>query len=832
MLAPLRPLSVLGPKVRFALSLMLAVCSIPAAGSSASAAPQARSVTAPPGRDQGALAVELGSDGLWLRVCPEQSCSARGGRKLQVPENALSAPAALARLDVIELAPGRRLVHVKLPLAGGEHWEALVAAAVGSLEPRVIFSGATGALSGEEGEREGDVIWVREDDNKGVRVLVGRTREDVQLCGRPTVLAPRLLGADLELRYAKVQQLSMDERRSARVLSAVRAPAGPTPGDNALRAVAASSAIGHPQFLTDGSATTSWAEARGGDGRGEFIVLRPVSAGNIVSLELLARAEGEAAKAAAAPRAFWLLTRTTAFRVDWAEDAWQAPGVWYRVQLPEPVQEDCVAVVLEQGHTDSDETQVTLAELRGVTELQNVDIAQLVGRLSTPGPDGNEAVPALRQAGSAGAAAVIGAFSALDAVGRERALEVIEDAPCELTASVFVELVQSGSDGVRRRAERRLRACGEAAHPALRAAFEVATGKAGPTIADAISRVAPALAVELLGVRLAAAAGEQRAAYRDALGRAARDPGSHAALRKLLDNGALGLRAQTEVLRALGELLPRFEPEASRAFVRAAGEAATFDQRFLLLAPAVHLAAGNAAALQFTMVALRDPDPHLRATAARAAPGLPEVQAPLIAATRDVGVRVREGSALRLGELGAATATAALVERLHDDRWPRVRSAAARSLARVGPSAAVDDALVAALADVAPSVRAVALRALGSRGARASLPAIIERFHDTEEDVTVRAAAARALADLCDASQLDDLTRAAAKLVDRPSLDDIALGSAAVFALGRLAPPDLEQRLAPLARAEPTPMVQRWLALARQSRERCSKQPHPSGRSR
>jgi hypothetical protein len=739
--------------------------------------------------------------------------------------------AARASIDAIELAPGRRLAHVRIPLADG-HWEALVASAIGSLEPRVVFAGLTGPLAGEDGQREGDVVWVRDDDKKGVRVLVGKEREDVQLCGRPTLLETRLLGDDLELRPAKVQQLSVEERRTARVLPATRAANGPTPGSNALRAVAASSAIGDPQSLTDGRAETSWAEGRGGDGRGEFVVLRPVSGGSIVSLELLARPSGEAPKMGAAPRAFWLLSRSTAFRVDWAEDGWREPGLWYRVQLPEPVQDDCLALVLEQSHGDNPDTQVTIAELRGVTELQNVGIAELVGRLSTPGPDGAEAVPALRQAGSEGAIAVVGAFSALDAVGRERAIDVIEDAPCELTAGVFVELVQSEQDAVRRRAERRLRACGEAATPALRSAFETASGAAGPLIADAVSRVAPALAVELIAERLAAAEGDQRAAYRDALGRAARDPSSAAPLRRMLDNEALGQRTQTEMLRALGELLPRFEPEASRAFARAASGARTFEQRFLLLGPAVQLAGASAAALQFSIQALRDPDPDLRATAARSAPDMAQLHAPLIAATRDTGVRVREGSALRLGELGVAVATPALVERLRDDRWPRVRSAAARALARVGPSASVDQELAEALEDDAPSVRAVAARALGSRGASSQLPAIVERFQDGDEDAAVRAAAVRALADLCDSSQLDDLTHAVSKLANRPSPDDIVLGVAAAVALGRLAPVDLEQRLTPLSRAEPTPMIQRWLTLARQSRERCASPPKPSGRSR
>ena len=104
------------------------------------------------------------------------------------------------------------------------------------------FAGLTGLVEGEEGQRAGDVVWIRSDD-KGQRVLLGRAREDVQLCGRPTLLEPRRLDAQGRVVPVKVQQLSLDERRTAPVLEA-RATSGPTPGGNPLRALAASSAIG------------------------------------------------------------------------------------------------------------------------------------------------------------------------------------------------------------------------------------------------------------------------------------------------------------------------------------------------------------------------------------------------------------------------------------------------------------------------------------------------------------------------------------------------------------------------------------------------------------
>lgn len=90
----------------------------------------------------------------------------------------------------------------------------------------------------------------------------------------------------------------------------------------------------------------------------------------------------------------------------------------------------------------------------------------------------------------------------------------------------------------------------------------------------------------------------------------------------------------------------------------------------------------------------------------------------------------------------------------------------------------------------------------------------------------MRGAAARALGELCDLSVLDELTRAALRLlVDRPSPADVSLGNAALSALGRLAPADLERRLAPLVAAKGRPDVE--LLVNRAGQKRC--EPRRSG---
>jgi hypothetical protein len=815
-----------GRAVGAGLALWAALVLAPVAPSARASAPLVLSL--PASAEQGALSVELAPDGLWFQGCASAPCAARAGRREALPPAAQAALAS-GTLELVQLGPEQRVAHARIPMPEGLAWEAIIAA--GPARPSLVFAGLTGPTRGEDGQREGDVIWLRNDE-KGRRLLVGREREDVQLCGRPTLLEPRLLDKDSNLQPVKVQQLSLEERRAARVLEASPSGGRPTRGANALRAIAASSALGDPGALTDGRDESTWAEARGGDGRGEFVVLRPLSGVSLVALEFLVRPNAAAADAGgdlrAAPRSVWIATRGGLFRVDWRDDAWRSPGVWYRVALPQPLSTDCLALVLERSWSERADTRVTLAEVRGVGELQGLAPAELVARLSTPGDVGAAAVPALLQLEKPGTDAVVAAFEALDALGRARALEVLENAPCEATAEVYVGLLGDDDAAHRRRAEQRLRGCGAAAELALRRAFELGTGESGVRLAREIALIAPALAVELLGPRLAAAPPEHRAGYRDALSRAAREPSAQTGSRRLLEAHELGTAAELDVLRALSEQLPSLEPEASLALGRAVAAARSFEQRYLLLAPASRLALASPVAAAFMEAALQDPDPYLRGAAARLAPRHARLAPGLLSATRDPGVRVREAATTRLGELDLPGASQALIERLREDDWPVVRSAAARSLAGTGAGVAVDEALIGALRDDAPDVRSAALRGLGQRGARAALSPIAERFRDTREVPAVRAAAARALADLCDSSQLDELTRAArALLVDRPSPDAVEVGGAALAALGRIAPADLEQRLAAFRELKSRPMLEQMVDAARHA-ERCSASATPS----
>ena len=165
------------------------------------------SVTAAGG--QQALSVFLAKGELMASSCAAPPCSA-GAVSLGLPSELRGKP---VRAEVVSIGLGRRAVVVSVD-DGARAYRAVLAAPLAAGSPKVAFAGRTGLLSGEDGLRSGPMVQVSEADAAGVRrVLVGEQNEGVSLCGRATILAPRLLSAqDLELHAAKVQRLSVSER--------------------------------------------------------------------------------------------------------------------------------------------------------------------------------------------------------------------------------------------------------------------------------------------------------------------------------------------------------------------------------------------------------------------------------------------------------------------------------------------------------------------------------------------------------------------------------------------------------------------------------------------
>jgi HEAT repeat protein len=272
-------------------------------------------------------------------------------------------------------------------------------------------------------------------------------------------------------------------------------------------------------------------------------------------------------------------------------------------------------------------------------------------------------------------------------------------------------------------------------------------------------------------------------------------------------------------LRALGTHSTELLPEAAQALAGLAKDP-SFEVRFLTLGPAAVLAPKEPAAGALLTQALGAPEqPWLRFRAVELVPRTPAFAAALLGALADPHVRVREAAARALGEARLASAAAPLVLRLQRDDWPLVRRSAAWALGALPRQAGGEAALTAALQeDGSPGVRGAAAESLGRRGAIAAVPELRDRFEDDEERFEVRARAATALGLLCDVPSSGGLSRWAQRLQDPlATSEERALGEAALGALASLAPLDLAQRVAPLAKGPHSKAAQRALITARTS---------------
>lgn len=775
---------------------------------------------AAPGPGQPGLAVGTDAQGvLRAKLCPKEPCDVEGGLDLGVPRS-LASQITSSKISVVGLGSRRRAVVVSVPGApDGQKFVAVVVAPLGGRAPRVVFAGLTGLVEGADGVRQGKSVTISEPDEAGARsILVGLEREDLSLCGRSAVLSPEVLNpADLELHAAKVQRLSAPQRAEATRLSATRAAPDAAPAaSGVLRALGASSAVGSPWSLTDDDPSSVWAENRTGVGRGEFIVMSAPSELPLSGFEIMVLPPGAQPATRVAPRELWLVTRHEVFHVTLPPEAARDPEARFRVELPKPVRSDCVALVVESAFADRPDVQVSVAELVALTELGTSDPDALAAALAGGAERARAAGAVLRGLGAPGVVAVSKAFDGLDEGGRRVALEVLDAAPCEQSVPVFVKALGSGVEGQVIHARDRVRRCGRASAAPLERALAKARGRALVTYSLELGLIAPDRALQRLTPRLARANQAERRALRVVLARASSAPESRDVVRRLLTDTALPAVAAIDLLRALGPRTSGFLPEASQALSRLASDS-SFRTRYLTLEPAAELSPHDAGARSLLERALRDAsDGRLRAHALGLAPRDAAYGPVFQAALSDPNVRVREAAAMALGETAFAPAAPGLVTALRDDAWPLVRRSAAVALGQL-PTGGVGNAdLKDALEDESPSVREAVAASLGARRVTDALPELRERLEDSAERFGVRAASAQALGALCDGDSADRLFDLARRLGDpMASLEDRALGEAALRALVRIHPPDLESRLSPLRRSHAARAVQRALVNAR-----------------
>ncbi|HET9956045.1 MAG TPA: HEAT repeat domain-containing protein [Polyangiaceae bacterium] len=756
---------------------------------------------APPGRGQPGLVVGNDAKGvLRAKVCSTATCDLSDGLDLQVPADA-RANTARARLAVVGLGSGRRAVVASVPAAAGTQFEAVLAAPLNGTTPKLIFSGTTGLAEGNDGVRQGRVVNISEPDEDGARhILVGEAREDLDLCGRPALLAPLALNPDdLTLYPAKLQRLSEKERAAAKVVQAVRRPeAAPPAAAGVLRAIGASSAIGSPAALTDGRTDTTWSENRNGVGRGEFAVFTTPADLPLVAFDLVLSPPGSALDRGNVPKELWLVTQHEVFSLQFPDEAAREAGLVFRVSLPGAVSTDCVALVAESAFEERKNSRLGLAEVSVVSELTDHDPQALVGALSGGGERAKAAGALLRTLGEPAQVAIARRFESLDEGGKRVALEVLDSAPCDKSVPVYLDALAGPFFLQREHARDHLRRCGRASAEALAERLSKAKGNAALAYADELVIVAPDLATRTLTHKLVNTTARERRPLRVVLARAALQPAAHDTVSQLLGDQNLPARATLDLLRALGANASMI-PEARPALARVLREP-SFDMHYLSLGPASVLAGIEPearAAIEHARTQIADP--RLRVRALEVMPRDNSSTAGFLAALNDPEVRVREAGLHGIRDARVASALPQLTKLLEDDRWPLVRRAAAEALAQLPSEAKGNDALLEALSDPAPSVRREVSAALGARGVAAAIEPLRKQLTDQAEANDVRRESARALGQLCDRPSTDQLVRLASKLSDPlSSADERALGEAALEGLGTLAPADLQSRLGAL----------------------------------
>ena len=801
------------------------------------------------GGGQSELVVGFGSQGtLRAACCVTTGCALDGGVDLDLPTS-IGAQKNATQLTAVPMGNGRSAVVVRVPTKNAEQaWQAVVVSVPGQALPKIVFQGITGYSSGEMGLRQGNQVQISEavDETNTRRILVGELHEDLTLCHREALLSPRLLDpVTLELKPAKVQRLTAAERQRAPeivaqpVVENAATTAEPIPAGNTgkpaavalvgkqarlLRAVGASSAVGWPSALTDGDPETTWAENRGGAGRGEFIVMHAPGDVPLAGFDLLVRPAHKVVQNGVGAEVVWLVTSHDVYKVRFANDPWKTPGIHYSITLSQPVITDCVALVTDTAYGETPKAEVTFAELSARTEFEAANIENLLGALAGGGPRAEAAGSVLSGMGEPAATAINTRFNDLDEGGRRVALDVVDHASCDLSVPVYIKAIAGNIEEQRKHATDRLRRCGDKAKPFLVGAAETAQGERLMRIVAALSEVSPGAAIATIIPRFGRRPRETKA-LREILGHAVQSQAADGAIRELLARKDISLETSIVFLRALGNRIVEFAPAASTWINQATQASADWRDRYRLVQAVEPLAPSNAGMRDWLGHAMTSDDsPYVRKQAASVVT-LPDLfRNELLRALSDKEVRVREAAAQALTTRVGAFARTALAERLHQDEWPLVRLAAADALSAQGPDAEIDLWLAKALDDSAPSVRSHVIDALGHRQAFMQAPKILERFESRDEPIKVRMSAARALGWLCHKDSIGPLAKRALTLKD-PVLDaeQRSLAGVALAALSRLHPSNLRNMLGPLL-TDPKvpPSVRRVAQAALDASERCS----------
>jgi HEAT repeat protein len=782
------------------------------------------------GRDALAVSVVVASREVRFETCRAAPCTlSSASQTLPIPLEGTTLDERSVSVDEVVLGGGRRLAHVRILLGAdaastSPAWEALLVAGAPPL-----FAGRTGWARGEPGERSGTLVQRIEDGDHAV-VMVGDIREDLRICGDDaTLLDPRGLDpTTMTFHSATFQRLSASRRDAAVPLAATprRGPAAPALAP-LLSVTDASSTRGAAAALTDGDLATVWSEDRPGRGQGEFVLMRTPFDVPIVRLAITV-APASPKPDGAAPETFYLATSAATYEVSLPEDAWGHPGEAYEIDLPEPVQTSCVALVLGEAFTRSKAHPiVSVAELSAYSAFDRpgATLAELATALSGGSARASAAAALLERAGESGLSAMVAAYPRLDVAGRALAMNIAASANnCEASGALLAAALSDPDAVVRGKATAKLQEprCGRQALPALVAALQSPTARA--KVASLVALIGREQAMGPLAAALGEGTSEDRHALRSALGLAAREavPGDVASV---LDASARrSAAASLDALRALVGRLGEVTAAADASVNSLLAGSPAFEDRFALVDILDRLAASSdaaAAALLDGMIA-GDPSREVRARAVEFVSRAHHPEADALHALADPEPRVREAALRAVGAAHLRAATPVVVDQLLRDPWTFVRVAAASALATLPATPLADRALGDALEQPSLRVREQAVLSLAARGARPYRDAIRRHLTDTREAQAVREASVRALGQLCDARAIDALVAMALAGARSPEATDVSLGLLAIEALGSIHPRDLGARLEPLRGKGARPDARAAAAQALEAPGRCA----------
>lgn len=798
-----------------AVAVVVVCCSASAAAQSAwPAAGIRRVVPAAGGLDALEVKVDLTGAAPTLRArrcktadCGDASAGGAGGAgEIAIGIDKTRIDPASVTIDLVPIGQGRTVAHVRVP--DRERKDLAFEAVLSGKEEAPLFAGLTGYTRGDEGDRAGALVLVKEGEGASRFVIVAETREDTRICGQAsTPIGAR--GVDprtMRLVGATLPRVDKKAREGAsRVVAEVRASAV-SPLGRVLSATGGSSP--NAPAMTDGRPDTAWSEARtSGDGHGEFATMRVPSELPIHGL-VVTVAPPQPKPEGAAPKTFFVATDNQLFHVTMPEDAWSKPGQAYDIKLPEPVKTTCLAIVLDEAYgRGAANPEVSIAEIAALTKFdaEGAKLEDVAKALSSP--RGDEAAALLKRAGDDGLAAVAKELPSLDPRGRALAVDVAASAgACAGPAiDMLVGALGDREVEVKRRALGRIERCGKAAGESLALAVRSEDEKRRAAAAPLLATVAPSLAIEPLADQMGKGSPETRRAVRGAFARAA-GGSTRDKLLGLLARRELPLVARLDLLRAMGPKVAELRPEADVAIADILRASPDMPTRYLLAQPLAHLArapdATSGELSRLAELARRDPEWAVRARAVELSAGIAPLAPTLVAAAADPAPRVREAALKAIGQTAQPAGAAAAAQALASDEWTFVRVAAAEAIGKLPQDERTSNALGAALGDASPRVRASVISAIARQRATGLAGKVRERLDDTREDPEVRAMAARTLGAMCVQNTADRLTKLAH--LSRAPVDeaDERVGMAAIEALGALHPADLAERLAPLRAKE------------------------------